>query len=205
VETLAPTVSVNFWTDSVYLDSWSYLTDQEKWNRLLPVVGASASTENFVQRARLVVSTLVTLVAAALPGGTSGSDSSGRLSTVAKQLLRQRYGVDSETGASATWDSRTKAFRDPDVIRRRAAVAKGCQTHKTHESPTSPSVDAATLAEIQDFADVFNALDAGARDLLMAEWIDEFSGWALGDAASARGLKIGVGCVGTFWESCLAG
>ncbi len=194
VETLSSSVSVNFWTDSFFLDSWVFLTDRRRWSdRFFGNLKSPLNVASLLQTARAIISMLI-----------ESLEMKGALDDVAIELLKQRYASDDAASSAwdiKVWDSTMKTFDPLDAHKRRSAVSTSCRAHK--EPNGFNKLGTAALVEIQEYANLLNTFDDGVRKLLLMEWVDEFSVWVLGDAASSNDLELGDACVGVFWESCL--
>ncbi len=198
VETLSSSVSVNFWTDSFFLDSWVFLTDRRRWSEHLFgnfTPARPLNVESLLQTARAIMSMLI-----------ESLEMKGALNGVAKELLKQRYASDDAASSAwdiKVWDSSMKNFDPLDAHKRRSTVSTSCRAHKERNGANFAALGTAALVEIQEYANLLNTFDDGVRVLLVHEWTDEFSVWVLGDAASSNDLELGDSCVGVFWESCL--
>jgi hypothetical protein len=217
VESLSPSVSANFWTHSLYSDTWSLLsnvtgsTDEGKHQEDHPEMdrfrglfaGHDEDAETMFAAARVILSRLLQM----LPHRRSGGDSTA-LASVARNVLLARYskhpsfagGTSSESGSGTMWDTHMPSFQTPEASAERRIIVETCARARAPAAWATIRLGAQQRETLRVFADALSVLPDGPRSLLLEEWVDELSGWVV--AAQAE-WKFAAANVGTFLLECL--
>jgi hypothetical protein len=191
VESIQGGVAANFWTDSLVSDTWLQVTNRTTaeealttgdWSMLLQQQqsgGGGMESEQFVLlQARDVVHHLLLLTRV---------DSKSLIETVAARRSEGDLLDDIVLD-----DQRVVAAENAGEIYR-GRVATACKD----AAVTTVLLDDNVRTTLSEYARALNALDAGSKSLLVAEWIDEFSSFAM----STIGLKRSDNRI--FVEECL--
>ena len=191
VESIQGGVAANFWTDSLVSDTWLQVTNRTTaeeamttgdWSMLLQQQqsgGGGMESEQFVLlQARDVVHHLLLLTRV---------DSKSLIETVAARRSEGDLLDDIVLD-----DQKVVAAENAGEIYR-GRVATACKD----AAVTTVLLDDNVRTTLSEYARALNALDAGSKSLLVAEWIDEFSSFAM----STIGLKRSDNRI--FVEECL--
>lgn len=188
VESLSAGVAANFWTDSRESDLWLQLTNRSaadevttgNWALLLDQgqQGVSNRVRAVLSQARSVTRLMLLLVNVESKSVVAAVTARKNAKFDGKNLLQK--GVETH--------------RDQIIA---ACKAEGEQFHEDIE--LAARLSSKTRETLVGYARALDALDVGARSLLVAEWIDEFSAFAVWSA----GFTASTQHSGTFVQACL--
>ena len=190
VESLSAGVAANFWTDSRESDLWLQLTNRSaadevttgNWASLLDQSeqGVSSRVRAVLSQARSVARLMLLLV------------NVESKSVVAAVTARQ----DAKFDGNALLQNSVETHREQIIA---TCKAEGERFHEDIE--LAARLSSKTRETLVGYARALDALDMGARSLLVAEWVDEFSAfavWSAGFTASTQHMYSG-----TFVQACL--
>ena len=216
-------VGLNLWTDSLAKDAWeAVLGDSERMGTLVVEI----STRGLGELLRGTRDRLAALHAQLADG--AAEDAAGARARLARQvggLLAARY-----TGRA--WDERVRAFWTEHAHAARASVARACDAGVLQESDAhAPPADGpmadmanrppanrppaneppATLTPeertvVREYAAALLRVEAGLRELLLDDLVEELALFVLGPVAEVvGGHRLGAAAVETFLRRCLVG
>ena len=219
VESLSPSVAANFWTHSLFSDTWSLLSnvtggdedgegDRPEADRFRGLfAGYVEGPATMLAAAQVILTHLFQM----LPRAQSGDNT---LSSVARNLVLARYSKPNigpsgapvggredakETLPATRWDARAASSEAADLAEERRAFIETCVRACAPKEQARIKIRQSQRDTLRAFAEALGALPDGPRSLLLEEWVDELSGWVVSQA----GLKFWEAHVGVFVSKCL--
>ena len=207
VESTSPSISANFWTDSLYSDIWSLLFNLTADSDYLPYnerhVGLfTGSNGNRYSMFRILVQSILGL----LPDKNMIDMRNSEMSPVqalALQVLTSRYSFpingDASTWSPKKWDSSIISLRSQDQIalERRQVVDK-CRSARHENSLNLPKLNRDQMQILRQYANALGSISSGSRSLIIQGWIEELAVWVL-----ASEDNFGTTHAGAFLFECL--